>query len=105
MFYCLFEHGTTSAITFLIVTVMTTNVPIILGQMDYYNNQYDAQAAYCQSSGAYGSARDCGYGTRNQNWFGTYQLGKANPYQFVSTMPYGSYALYDDISYVVIKNQ
>lgn len=88
---------TSAAAIVFIMAVMMTNLPVILGQMDYYNNQYDAQAAYCQSAGAYGSARDCGYGTRNQNWFGTYQLGKANPYEFVSTMPYGPYALHENI--------
>ena len=67
--------------------VIAAFLPAIRCQMDYYNNLYEAQAANCQSG--YGSARDCGYGTRGQNWFGTYQLGKANPYGFVSTMPYG----------------
>ncbi len=70
--------------------VITAYLPAIQGQMSYYNTLYDAQVASCQS-GAYGSARECGYGTGGQNWFGTYQLGKANPYGFVSTMPYGNY--------------
>ena len=80
--------------------VMVMHCPAIQGQMDYYNDMYDAQS---------------NYGTRAQNWFGSYQLGYANPYQyltqfsfsdakdivrlmshfisvissFVSTMPYG----------------
>jgi hypothetical protein len=86
-FFC--AHTGTSAI-FLVVMV-ATNLPTIRGQMgyNYHNDLYDAQAAYACQSGAYGSAYNCGYGTRNQNWFGSFYLGKANPYGFVSTMPYG----------------
>ena len=84
----------TSAIC-LIAMLLVANLSTTRGQMGYnqgynYNNElYDAQAAYACQRGAYGSANNCGYGTRNQNWFGSYYLGKANPYGFVSTMPYG----------------
>jgi len=50
-----------------------------MGPMGIYNNMYDAQqqeaSEYCQEQGGYGSARNCGYGTRGQNWFGSYKLG------------------------------
>jgi hypothetical protein len=66
---------------------------------NYNNDLYDAQVAYACQSGAYGSAYNCGYGTRNQNWFGSYYLGKANPYGFVSSMPYGMLTLSFGLSF------
>ncbi len=71
--------------------MVAASLPTIRGQMgyNYHSDLYDTQAAYACQSGAYGSAYNCGYGTRNQNWFGSFYLGKANPYGFVSTMPYG----------------
>lgn len=81
--------------------MVVTNFSITRGQMGYYNNDlYDAQAAYNCQNGFYGSAHNCGYGTRNQNWFGSYYLGKANPYGFVSTMPYGTYIF---VPYLVLN--
>lgn len=54
------------------VMVMLVHCPVaIQGQMDYYNNMYDAQS---------------NYGTRGQNWFGSYQLGSANPYKYFDTI-------------------
>lgn len=86
-------QGAVSAI-FLITAVVAANLPVVvLGQMAYYNqhnNFYDAQQTeYCQNKGVYGSARDCGYGTKNQNWFGYYYLGKRYPYELGSNLPYG----------------
>ena len=40
-------------------------------------------------SSTFGSSHDCGYGSKKQNWFGNYFMGEANPYGFVSSMPYG----------------